>query len=119
MPASMISAPTGGRPNVTGSSMVMVAMGPIPGRTPISVPTRHPRKHNPRLYRLKATENPSERLWSRAPISEGEPAGKHEDRDGQVEEAAEESDAYHCGGHREDRQLAPAGPPRRARERGW
>src|SRR2546429_3083250 len=42
MPASMISAPTGGRPNVIGSSMATVAMVPIPGSTPTSVPTSAP-----------------------------------------------------------------------------
>src|SRR6516164_4363913 len=109
MPASMISAPTGGRPKVTGSSMVMVAMGPIPGSTPISVPTRQPRKQSPRLWRLNATEKPSARFWSRAVISEDEPAGDDEDGDGKVEEAPEEPDANQGGSEREDRQLAPAG----------
>jgi hypothetical protein len=41
----MISAPTGGRPNVIGSSIAMVASGPMPGSTPISVPTRAPTRH--------------------------------------------------------------------------
>src|SRR5215831_109420 len=109
MPASMISAPTGGRPKVTGSSMVMVAMGPIPGSTPISVPTRQPRKHSPRLWRLNATEKPSARLCSSAVISERQPAGQHEDRNRKVEEAPEEPDADQGGGHRVDRQLPPAG----------
>src|SRR5258708_3399565 len=45
MPASMISAPTGGRAKVIGSSIAMVASGPIPGSTPISVPTIAPTKH--------------------------------------------------------------------------
>ncbi len=44
MPASMISADTGGRPKVIGSSMAMVATGPIPGSTPISVPSSTPMK---------------------------------------------------------------------------
>ena len=34
-----MSAPTGGRPKVIGSSMAMVASEPMPGSTPISVPT--------------------------------------------------------------------------------
>ena len=42
MPASMISADTGGRPNVIGSSIAMVAVGPRPGSTPISVPRKTP-----------------------------------------------------------------------------
>jgi len=44
MPASMISADTGGSVNVTGRSIAMVATGPIPGSTPISVPSSTPRK---------------------------------------------------------------------------
>ena len=42
MPASMINADTGGNPNVIGSSMAMVAVGPRPGNTPISVPRKTP-----------------------------------------------------------------------------
>jgi hypothetical protein len=38
----MISAPTGSMPKVIGSSIAMVAIGPTPGSTPISVPTRQP-----------------------------------------------------------------------------
>src|ERR1700704_1072363 len=46
MPASMISAPTGGRPKVIGSSMATVATVPMPGSTPTSVPTSAPIRHN-------------------------------------------------------------------------
>jgi hypothetical protein len=42
MPASMISADSGLRLKVIGSSMAMVATGPMPGRTPISVPRIQP-----------------------------------------------------------------------------
>ena len=42
MPASMISAPTGATLKVIGSSIAMVASGPMPGSTPISVPTETP-----------------------------------------------------------------------------
>jgi hypothetical protein len=62
MPASMISAPTGGRPKVIGKSMVMVAIGPTPGKTPISVPTRQPTKASPMLWGESATEKPSARF---------------------------------------------------------
>ena len=44
MPASMISAETGGKPNVIGSSMAIVAVGPRPGNTPIRVPRKTPSK---------------------------------------------------------------------------
>src|SRR6187399_1517865 len=46
MPASMISAPTGGRPKVIGNSMATVAMVPMPGSTPTRVPTSAPIRHN-------------------------------------------------------------------------
>src|ERR1700681_4717321 len=62
MPASMISAPTGGRPKVIGSSMATVAMVPIPGSTPTSVPTSAPIRHNRRLIGVRATPKPRARL---------------------------------------------------------
>src|SRR5439155_8589167 len=46
MPASMISAPTGGRPKVMGSSIAMVATEPTPGSTPTNVPTNAPSRQN-------------------------------------------------------------------------
>ena len=38
----MISAVTGGNPNVTGSNIAMVATGPRPGSTPMAVPSNTP-----------------------------------------------------------------------------
>src|SRR5690349_16332460 len=111
MPASMISAPTGGSPKVTGSSMVMVAMGPMPGSTPISVPTRQPMKQSPRLWRVKATENPSSRFATsvlNAQPSQDHPSRNHEDGNGQVEERAKQRDAPRRHRDREHRQLPPA-----------
>src|SRR4029453_661756 len=116
MPASMISAPMGGRPKVTGSSMVMVAMGPMPGSTPMRVPTRHPTKHSPRLDRVKATENPSDR-WARSSLiartSQDHPSRDDEDGNRKVQQRAEEQDAPDGHGHGEDGQLAPASLGRR------
>ena len=40
----MISEAVGGRWKVMGSSMAMVATGPMPGSTPIKVPTMQPSK---------------------------------------------------------------------------
>ena len=40
----MISAATGATLKVSGSSIAMVASGPMPGSTPISVPTSTPMK---------------------------------------------------------------------------
>src|SRR5258706_14879047 len=61
MPASMISAPPGGRPKVIGSSMATVAMVPMPGSTPTSVPTRAPFRHNNMLAGIGI-----EKPWSHA-----------------------------------------------------
>src|SRR6185295_2590532 len=58
MPASMMSAPTGAMPKVIGNSMVMVAIGPTPGNTPIRVPFRQPRKQSQRFFRVSATLRP-------------------------------------------------------------
>src|SRR5437588_103823 len=66
MPASMISAPTGGSPKVMGSSMAMVATEPMPGSTPINVPTSAPIRQNKRLYHVAATVNPSAKLARRS-----------------------------------------------------
>src|SRR3954454_5471633 len=69
MPASMISAPTGGRPKVIGNSIATVAMVPIPGSTPTSVPTRAPIRHSSRLIGVKATPKPSARLEKSSAIA--------------------------------------------------
>src|SRR5712671_2909718 len=69
MPASMISAPTGGRPNVIGSSIATVAMVPMPGSTPTSVPTRAPIRHSRRLIGVKATPKPRARLEKSSAIT--------------------------------------------------
>src|SRR3954454_18988238 len=62
MPASMINAPTGGRPKVIGSSIATVAMVPMPGGTPTSVPTSAPIRHSPRLIGVSATPKPRARF---------------------------------------------------------
>src|SRR5262245_55399423 len=62
MPASMISPDTGSRWNVSGSSMAMVAIGPMPGSTPISVPTSAPMSAKPTFAGVSATPKPVARL---------------------------------------------------------
>jgi hypothetical protein len=56
-------------PNVIGSSIVMVAIGPTPGRTPITVPTRQPMNASPRFCHESAVANPSARLATRPSIA--------------------------------------------------
>src|SRR5918996_236497 len=58
----MMSAGIGGRLKVIGSSMAIVTSGPIPGSTPIAVPTNTPRKQYIRFCSDRATENPRIRL---------------------------------------------------------
>src|SRR5229473_3313292 len=64
MPASMMRADTGGRTKVAGKSIAIVAMGPIPGSTPISVPSMHPTKQYQMLPPCRATPKPRIRLFS-------------------------------------------------------
>ena len=58
----MISAPTGGSPKVIGSSIAMVATEPMPGSTPIRVPTSAPIMQNSMFIGEKATPKPSARF---------------------------------------------------------
>src|SRR5512134_361959 len=58
----MISAATGGTLKVSGRSIAIVASGPIPGSTPISVPRKTPMKQNHRFCSDSATVNPKTRL---------------------------------------------------------
>src|SRR6202011_3470449 len=69
MPASMIRAPTGGRPKVIGSSIATVAIGPIPGSTPTKVPTSAPIRQSRRLIGENATPKPRARLEKRSTIA--------------------------------------------------
>src|SRR4030095_12601370 len=62
MPASMMSAATGLRLKVIGSSMAMVATGPMPGSTPISVPSITPIRQYSKCIGEIATPKPRIRL---------------------------------------------------------
>src|SRR3982750_4742805 len=105
MPDSMISADTGFRLKVIGSSMAMVATGPMPGSTPISVPSRQPMKAYSRLIGVKATPKPMERLLIRSMVSlsTGNEAGPHRELQFQQQDEGEvAADGQHG---REDRHL--------------
>jgi hypothetical protein len=58
----MIRAVTGSKVNVIGRSIAMVAVGPMPGRTPTSVPRKTPTKHQNTFAGVSAVANPSARL---------------------------------------------------------
>src|ERR1044072_5967153 len=93
MPASMISAPTGATLNVIGSSIAMVASGPMPGSTPISVPTETPIRQYSRFCQDSATPKPKIRLWNssivlpRCEQRVGQAEPPDEQRDGESGEA--------------------------------
>src|SRR3954469_18660288 len=91
MPASMMSAVIGDKLNVTGRSIAMVATGPMPGSTPISVPSTTPIRQYSRLIGETATPKPMIRLLkmsimagpsahNRRPHREGQREPLHEDQ---------------------------------------
>src|SRR5688572_13170757 len=106
MPASKISAPVGSTSKVSGNNIAMVAPGPMPGNTPISVPIRQPSAHNSRLVTEVAVRNPSSRLSISALISVPDQPGR--DRNRQLQEHLEEH--YTKRGERggKQRSLPPA-----------
>src|SRR5215213_10287792 len=60
--------------------MAMVATGPMPGSTPIKVPSKQPMKAYSRLIGVKATPKPIERLLMRSMffvLSTADEAGPH------------------------------------------
>src|SRR5215204_7289129 len=69
MPASMIIAEGGERPNVNGSSSATAGIGPMPGSTPIAVPMTTPIRQNSKLLGCKAVVSPISRL-SKSSMSE-------------------------------------------------
>jgi hypothetical protein len=54
----MIMAWIGGRKVVMGRSIAIPAVGPIPGRTPISVPNMQPLSAKNKFCKERALENP-------------------------------------------------------------
>ena len=61
MPANMMNAWVGSSVYVSGSSSAMVIAGPMPGSTPIAVPSSTPRNAYSRLIGVSAVANPSMR----------------------------------------------------------
>src|SRR5216684_796863 len=95
MPASMIRPDTGSRWKVSGNSIAMVAIGPMPGRTPISVPISAPASAKNRLAGVSATPNPTLRLLNSS-IAHPLPFRPDRDRETQPEneDAPGENDQY-------------------------
>src|SRR5918994_2109537 len=109
MPASMISEETGSPIwKVIGNSMAMVAVAPIPGSTPISVPRSTPMRQKPRFASVVAVEKPSARL-SRSSIfisSQWQPRAETPER--QAERVAEDEECkQRQAGRQHDRGERP------------
>src|SRR5215213_4385724 len=95
MPASMMSDAVGESAKVIGRSMETVAVGPIPGSTPIRVPSSTPTKQKARLSGVSAVSKPSARLARRS-ISAGASSGPEpgaEQAQREPEPVAEDEDA--------------------------
>src|SRR3972149_422957 len=103
----MMSAPTGGRPKVTGSSMATVATVPMPGSTPTSVPTNAPSRTKPILYGFAATEKPSARLARRS-VMGGPFRSKRPELEGKLEQIDEQRDAERGHRHGGEQAFHPA-----------
>src|SRR5690606_26669660 len=61
MPANMMNAAVGAIFTVTGNNSAMVSAGPMPGSTPMAVPSIDPRKAHMRLRGCNATPKPASR----------------------------------------------------------
>src|SRR3954463_5987353 len=107
MPASMISAPVGSTLKVSGNSIAMVAMGPTPGNTPISVPTRQPRKQSARLSGDSAVAKPSARLPTKSNIFASIAEQPRRQWNGEPERKLEQPDAENRHGEAEQERLPP------------
>jgi hypothetical protein len=59
MAANIIRADDGATVYVIGSKSAIARAGPIPGRTPTSVPSKVPRRPKPKLVRVRALTKPS------------------------------------------------------------
>src|SRR6185312_653927 len=64
MPASMRIAGIGFMVKVSGSSIEMAESAPIPGSTPMRLPTSTPKNDHIRLCGCSATPKPYQRSWS-------------------------------------------------------
>src|SRR6185436_6075585 len=125
MPASMISAPTGGRPKVIGSSIATVAMVPMPGSTPTNVPTSAPIRHSRMLTGIgieapprnagvhctnwKTTPKPSPRFEKISPIVPSTNQECRQELQRQAERIRKQKGAERRQAAANDQRLYPAG----------
>src|SRR4029450_6777237 len=117
----MMSAPVGSTLKVSGNSMAMVAIGPMPGSTPIKVPTRHPVKASRRLIGDNAVAKPSPRLPIKSNINPSSIADQpRREGDREPERKLEQADANSSHQHadhnrfNQDKLIPPKGGNTRA-----
>src|SRR5688572_28864235 len=96
MPASMMSEATGSKLKVIGSSIAMVAVGPMPGRQPTIVPSSTPTKHQRTLVGVSAVAKPSSRLASSSIEGRSDADPGAEERHRHAERLDEDEDAERC-----------------------
>src|SRR5688500_1024301 len=101
MPASMISAVTGSKLKVTGSNRAMVAVGPMPGRTPTAVPSATPSRQKKRFSRRSAVSMPRPRL-SNSSIGRLHRDPVADQRQAQLERHDEDEDRDHSQAGRDN-----------------
>src|SRR5471032_2101409 len=109
MPASIRITGTGAITATTGSSIEIVDSGPMPGSTPIRLPTSTPNTDHIRLSHCSATPKPIHKLIrlsciARFPVSPGEQGQQ------QVQPVVEDGDAEQRHHEREQRRVAHAVP---------
>src|SRR6218665_260254 len=88
----MMSEETGSSWKVIGRSMAMVAVAPMPGSTPIRVPSSTPIRQNKRFSGEAAVAKPSARLLNNSMIVSSEPQPGADALERQAERIAEDED---------------------------
>src|SRR6185312_9227294 len=86
----MIIAPVGSSRIVSGRSIAIVAEGPSPGRTPITVPSTTPSTHMPSAPGVVATWNPCIKL-PRMSMARADRSEEQSSRKGELQEVREDA----------------------------
>src|SRR4051812_16151869 len=104
MPASMMSDDTGESWKVIGSSMAMVAVAPMPGSTPIRVPSSTPIRQKSRFSGVAAVAKPRARLSKSSIVALLEPCPRTEPLERQAKRIAEDRDREDGDRQRQDQR---------------
>src|SRR5688572_16480576 len=101
----MMNAAVGSRYAVTGNNSAMVSAGPIPGSTPIAVPSAEPTRAQNRLIGCRATLKPLSRESS-VPMSESHCRQQAAELDSECREAEPADHAEGDADHRVEQVAA-------------